>query len=95
MRHLEIESFDHLNITELRKSLGTWLREMSSCSCLTFLPGPAWVLLSKTNKPLFPPLYSVVQLTTSAAAGDGKCYPNPAFHVTKEVWEGEERTNET
>ena len=26
---------------EPRKSLGTWLREISSCSCLTFLPGPA------------------------------------------------------
>ena len=36
--------------TEPRKSLGTWLREISSCSCLTFLPGPAWVLLSKICK---------------------------------------------
>ena len=35
----------------------TWLREISSCSFLTVLPGPAWVLLSKTNKPLFTPLY--------------------------------------
>ena len=35
----------------------TWLREISSCSCFTVLPGPAWVLLSKTNKPLFLPLY--------------------------------------
>ena len=35
----------------------TWLREISSCSCLTFLPGPAWLLLSKTYKPLFTPLY--------------------------------------
>ena len=25
----------------------TWLREISSCSSLTALPGPAWVLLSK------------------------------------------------
>ena len=33
-------------------------REMSCCSCLTVLPGPAWVLLSKTYKPLFAPLYS-------------------------------------
>ena len=33
--------------TELRKSLGTWLQEISSCSSLTVLPGPAWVLLSK------------------------------------------------
>ena len=35
----------------------TWLREISSCSCLTVLPGPAWVLLSKTYKPLVTPLY--------------------------------------
>ena len=42
--------------TEPRKSIGTWLREISSCSCLTFLPGPAWVLLSNTYKPLFAPL---------------------------------------
>ena len=39
--------------TEPRKSLGTWLREISSCSCLTFLPGPAWVLLSKICKDFF------------------------------------------
>ena len=32
----------------------TWLREFSSCSCLTALPGPAWVLLSKTFKPFRP-----------------------------------------
>ena len=38
------------NSTEPRKSLGTWLREISSCSSLTFLPGPAWVLLSKICK---------------------------------------------
>ena len=37
----------------------TWLRQISSCSCLTVLPGPAWVLLSKTYKPLFTPLYIV------------------------------------
>ena len=42
----------------MRKSLGTWLREISSCSFLTVLPGPAWVLLNKTYKPLFPPLYT-------------------------------------
>ncbi len=34
----------------------TWFQEISSCSCLTVLPGPAWVLLSKTCKPLFAPL---------------------------------------
>ena len=35
----------------------TWLREISSCSYLTVMHGPAWVLLSKTNKPLFTPLH--------------------------------------
>ena len=43
--------------TEPRKSLGTWLREISSCSCLTFLPGPAWVLLSKICKDFFSALF--------------------------------------
>ena len=43
--------------TEVEIKAGTWLREISSCSCLTVLPGPAWLLLSKTYKPLFPPLY--------------------------------------
>ena len=43
--------------TEPRKRLGTWLREISSCSCLTFLPGPAWVLLSKICKGFFSALY--------------------------------------
>ena len=37
----------------------TQLREMSSCYCLTFLAGPAWVLRSKTDKPLFAPLYYI------------------------------------
>ena len=44
--------------TEPRKKVCTWLREICFCSCLTVLPGPAWVLLSKTNKPLFSPLYN-------------------------------------
>ena len=39
------------------ENICTWLREIFSFSCLTVLPGPAWVLLSKTNIPLFPPLY--------------------------------------
>ena len=45
--------------TEGEIKVCTWLREISSCSYLTVLPGPAWVLLSKTNEPLFPPLYIV------------------------------------
>ena len=35
----------------------TWLGEISYCSCLTFLPGPAWVLLSKIYKPFPGSLY--------------------------------------
>ena len=34
------------------------MREFSSCSCLTALPGPAWVLLSKTFKPFRPTQYA-------------------------------------
>ena len=33
--------------TEHPKSVSAWLREVSSCSCLTLLPGPVWVLLGK------------------------------------------------
>ena len=40
-----------------KKGLYTWLREISSCSRLTFLPGPAWLLLNKVCKPLFRALY--------------------------------------
>ena len=36
-----------LESTEHPEKVCTWLREISSCSCLTVLPGPAWVLLSK------------------------------------------------
>ena len=50
--------FRHEVCTEGEIKVCTWLREISSCSCLTVLPGPAWVLLSKTYKPLFPPLYT-------------------------------------
>ena len=38
---------------------------ISSSSCLTVLPGPAWILLSKTYKPLFAPLY--LKLNTDSA----------------------------
>ena len=36
--------------TEMRFNLCTWLGEISSCSCLTVLPGPAWVLPNKICK---------------------------------------------
>ena len=35
-----------------------WLREISSCSCLTVLPGPAWLLINKICIPLFRALYT-------------------------------------
>ena len=40
----------------------TWLGELSSCSCLTALPGPAWVLLSKIYKPFSRSLYNRTSL---------------------------------
>ena len=43
----------------------TWLREFSSCSCLTALPDPAWVLLSKICKPFAGSLY-IINLPTEA-----------------------------
>ena len=49
--------------TERQIKVCTWLQEISSCSCLTVLPGPTWVLLSKTYKPLFAPLYINVKFT--------------------------------
>ena len=50
-------------ITEGDIKVCTWLREICSCSCLTVLSGPAWVLLSKKNKPLFPPLYIILNFS--------------------------------
>ena len=38
----------------------TWLGEISTCSCLTALPGPAWVLLSKICKPFAGSLYKMM-----------------------------------
>ena len=37
----------HGGTTEAPEKACTWLRAISSCSRLTFLPGTAWVLLSK------------------------------------------------
>ena len=37
--------------TELGNKACMWFGEICSCSCLTVLPGPAWVLLSKFHKP--------------------------------------------
>ena len=33
----------HSLYTEPRKKVGTWLRDISSCPCLAFLTGPAWL----------------------------------------------------
>ena len=41
------QHFSPKNCTEHPENVCTWLRDISSCSCLTVLPGPAWVLLSK------------------------------------------------
>ena len=39
-----------MDCTEMRFILCTWLGEISSCSFLTVLPGPAWVLFNKFCK---------------------------------------------
>ena len=39
--------------TEPEVMICTWLGETASCSCLTALPGPVWVLRSKICLPLF------------------------------------------
>ena len=43
--------------TEAPEKACTWLGEISSCSCITFLPCPAWVLLSKIYKQFLGSLY--------------------------------------
>ena len=45
--------------TEMRFILCTWFGEIYSCSCLTVLPGPAWVLLNKICTELISSLYSM------------------------------------
>ena len=53
-----IESWQDTYIhTEMRFILCTWFGEISSCSCLTVLPGPAWVLLNKICKYQISSLY--------------------------------------
>ena len=44
--------------TELPNMVCMWLWEICSCSCLSVLPGPAWVLLSKIYKPFSGALYT-------------------------------------
>ena len=48
-----------LGHTEPGKKACTWLQEIYSCSCLTFLPGFAWLLLNKICKPLLRALYTI------------------------------------
>ena len=53
--------------TEHPENVCMWLREISSCSCLTVLPGPAWVLLSKIYT-LFPGALYIVYLRRQDAS---------------------------
>ena len=55
------------------------MREISSCSCLTVLHGPAWVLLSKTYKPLFTPLYTTFLLEGMKPPGGNSTLFVPIF----------------
>ena len=58
--HLFAQSLTHdcamIDKTHYRAEKKSWYmvaRELSSCSCLTLLPGPAWVLLSKICQDFF------------------------------------------
>ena len=46
----------------VQRSACMWLREISSCSCLTFLTGPAWLLLNKICTPFSRSLYRAERL---------------------------------
>ena len=50
------------------------MREISSCSCLTFLPGPAWLLLNKICTPFSRSLYF-------ASAATGSAYQNSETEI--------------
>ena len=74
----------NISCTEDPEKACTWLRELSSCSCLNALPGPAWDLLSKIYKPFAGALYlystnSSELITHSPVVGD------PAAHDGEEV----------
>ena len=73
--------------TERQVKVCTWLRELSFC--------PAWVLLSKTCKPLFAPLYSVPEVGRSTGfpplilTNNAPCQkPRPPRLSTSNEWEG-------
>ena len=52
-----LRTISDIYCTELPKMVCTWLREVCSCSSLSVLPGPTWVLLSKIYKPFLGALY--------------------------------------
>ena len=54
----------------------TWLWEVSSCSCLTVVPGPAWLLLNKICIPLFRALHRVRRLVECLLHLAGDCFHN-------------------
>ena len=62
--------------TEALEMVCTWLREISSCSCLTLPLGPAWVLLSKIYKPFLGSLYTTEHCNTLDYQG-AKIDPEP------------------
>ena len=47
-REGKVRGYHRILQRSAKKMVGTWLREIFSCSCLTLLPGRAWVLLSKS-----------------------------------------------
>ena len=72
--HVALLSYTKVTIfdchwTETNKKACTWLREFCSCSCLTALPGLAWVLLSKIYITFCSPLYLAEFQNTSFFQG--------------------------
>ena len=47
----------------------TWLREISSCSCLNVLPGPAWLLLKNLHTLILGTVYGLIAYMVNFFAG--------------------------
>ena len=65
--HFLCQSFKYY--TERQIKVCTWLRDISSCSCLNFMPGPAWLLLNKICTPLFRALYKNQHYSSALLGG--------------------------
>ena len=69
IKHTECTGLQIKYSTKAPEKACTWLGEISSCSYLAYLPGPAWVLLSKISKPIPGSLYcdKIINVTITTA----------------------------